>query len=218
MLLQKHFFIVQCLPFIGAGAGVGAGEKNTRRQSRSKTERLRNTANGWVWYDLPNPSLNLTPTFWIKKTCFSNNVHILRYDIRHIYVFTFLIMIMIMINVPYYLQLDPQHCFSVHQILFFPVKNSRFNWTRLAWGVYRRKGRVPRPPAGLCGEDGRQEDAAAPAHLTAGGRTWAHLRIVYVTTKDAYKKTHVITPQLQQSQGQCCGAGPFLVGSGSGFW
>ena len=34
--------MVESLFFTGAGTGVGAGEKNTR--SRSKTDRLRNTA------------------------------------------------------------------------------------------------------------------------------------------------------------------------------
>ena len=38
-LVNKIFWIVQSLLFIGAGAG--AGEKNTR--SRSKTDRFRNT-------------------------------------------------------------------------------------------------------------------------------------------------------------------------------
>ena len=35
--------MVEGLVFIGAGAGVGAGDKNTQIWSRSKTDRLRNT-------------------------------------------------------------------------------------------------------------------------------------------------------------------------------
>ena len=41
-MLLKIFFFVENL-FIGAGAGVRAGEKNTRSRVRSKMDRLRNT-------------------------------------------------------------------------------------------------------------------------------------------------------------------------------
>ena len=46
MLLKNFFFLVQCLLCIVAGARVGAGEKNTRSRSRSKTDRLHNTGSG----------------------------------------------------------------------------------------------------------------------------------------------------------------------------
>ena len=44
MLYNIFFEMVESLLFIGTGAGVGAGEKNTRNRIRPKTDRLHNSA------------------------------------------------------------------------------------------------------------------------------------------------------------------------------